>query len=228
MPQSEWPKTAAGYETICELGKSAHGSTWKASCTENGRVVSIKRLNFDAQANLSFELFDAIRKEVSLSMTFSHKCIQTVHAAFVNDSELWVVVDYMDKVCVFLHCVVAHPCISECFFFTSPPSCFSFHLRRAPLPMSSSSSSALAKSSMSALCSTSHRSCSAPCKPPACPLAPIFLMPCACSISARMASSTVEFAPRAFSFQETAACSSPIFVCLVLSSSPIASLASRR
>ena len=115
MPQSEWPKTAAGYETICELGKSAHGSTWKASCTENGRVVSIKRLNFDAQANLSFELFDAIRKEVSLSMTFSHKCIQTVHAAFVNDSELWVVVDYMDKVCVFLQCVVAHPCISASF-----------------------------------------------------------------------------------------------------------------
>lgn len=109
MPQSEWPKTAAGYETICELGKSAHGTTWKASCTENGRVVSIKRLNFDAQANLSFELFDAIRKEVSLSMTFSHKCIQTVHAAFVHDSELWVVVDYMDKVrasvCV---CVCVH------------------------------------------------------------------------------------------------------------------------
>ena len=50
---------------ICELGKSAHGSTWKASCMENGRVVSMKRLNFDAQANLSFELFDAIRKEVT-------------------------------------------------------------------------------------------------------------------------------------------------------------------
>jgi serine/threonine protein kinase len=98
MPLSEWPKSAAGYETICELGKSAHGSTWKASCTENGRVVSIKRLNFDAQANLSYELFDAIRKEVSLSMTFSHKCIQTVHAAFMHDTELWVVVDYMDKV----------------------------------------------------------------------------------------------------------------------------------
>ena len=98
MPLSDWPRTAAGYETICELGKSAHGSTWKASCTTNGRVVSIKRLNFDAQANLSFELFDAIRKEVSLSMTFSHKCIQTVHAAFMNDAELWVVVDYMDKV----------------------------------------------------------------------------------------------------------------------------------
>ena len=31
-------------------------------------------------------------------MTFSHKCIQTVHSAFVYDSELWVVVDYMDKV----------------------------------------------------------------------------------------------------------------------------------
>jgi serine/threonine protein kinase len=100
MPLSDWPRSAAGYETICELGKSAHGSTWKASCTTNGRVVSIKRLNFDAQANLSFELFDAIRKEVSLSMTFSHKCIQTVHAAFMNDAELWVVVDYMDKVSV--------------------------------------------------------------------------------------------------------------------------------
>jgi serine/threonine protein kinase len=100
MPLSDWPRSAAGYETICELGKSAHGSTWKASCTTNGRVVSIKRLNFDAQANLSFELFDAIRKEVTLSMTFSHKCIQTVHAAFMNDAELWVVVDYMDKVSV--------------------------------------------------------------------------------------------------------------------------------
>ncbi len=98
MPQSDWPKSASGYETICELGKSAHGTTWKASCTTNGRVVGIKRLNFDAQANLSFEFFDAIRKEVSFSMTFSHKCIQTVHAAFVYDSELWVVVDYMDKV----------------------------------------------------------------------------------------------------------------------------------
>ena len=161
MPQSEWPKSAAGYETICELGKSAHGSTWKASCTENGRVVSIKRLNFDAQANLSFELFDAIRKEVSLSMTFSHKCIQTVHAAFVNDSELWVVVDYMDKVSVVTHCLG-----SAAFHFS--------FLCRVLWPMSSSSSGALAKSSMSALCSTSHRSCSAPCKPPACPLAPIF------------------------------------------------------
>ena len=99
MPQSsEWPTTAADYEIICELGKSIHGTTWKASCTKNGRVVSIKRLNFDAQANLSFEFFDAIRKEVSLSMKFSHKCIQTVHAAFVYDSELWVVADYMDKV----------------------------------------------------------------------------------------------------------------------------------
>jgi serine/threonine protein kinase len=116
MPQSEWPKTAAGYETICELGKSAHGSTWKASCTENGRVVSIKRLNFDAQANLSFELFDAIRKEVSLSMTFSHKCIQTVHAAFVNDSELWIVVDYMDKVCF-----ARRDYGSSVFFFCSFP-----------------------------------------------------------------------------------------------------------
>ena len=118
MPQSEWPKSAAGYETICELGKSAHGSTWKASCTENGRIVSIKRLNFDAQANLSFELFDAIRKEVSLSMTFSHKCIQSVHAAFVNDSELWIVVDYMDKVGAssILHLCVgcSHVCVSLC------------------------------------------------------------------------------------------------------------------
>ena len=117
MPQSEWPKPAAGYETICELGKSAHGTTWKASCTENGRVVSIKRLNFDAQANLSFELFDAIRKEVSLSMTFSHKCIQTVHAAFVYDSELWVVVDYMDKVrasvCVCVHERLMPECVLE-------------------------------------------------------------------------------------------------------------------
>ena len=116
MPHSEWPNSAAGYDAICELGKSAHGSTWKASCTENGRVVSIKRLNFDAQANLSFELFDAIRKEVSLSMAFSHKSIQSVYAAFVNDAELWVVVDYMDKVCA-----RARACALPLVFY-SPPS----------------------------------------------------------------------------------------------------------
>ena len=115
MPHSEWPNSAAGYDAICELGKSAHGSTWKASCTENGRVVSIKRLNFDAQANLSFELFDAIRKEVSLSMAFSHKSIQSVYAAFVNDAELWVVVAYMDKVCV------RAPVRCLLFFIPPPP-----------------------------------------------------------------------------------------------------------
>jgi serine/threonine protein kinase len=146
MPLSDWPRSAAGYETICELGKSAHGSTWKASCTTNGRVVSIKRLNFDAQANLSFELFDAIRKEVSLSMTFSHKCIQTVHAAFMNDAELWVVVDYMDKVSVRLLSRV----ITAAFLLT---------LRRARLQTSSSSSGAPAKPSTSGLCSTWPLSC---------------------------------------------------------------------
>jgi serine/threonine protein kinase len=146
MPLSDWPRSAAGYETICELGKSAHGSTWKASCTTNGRVVSIKRLNFDAQCNLSFELFDAIRKEVSLSMTFSHKCIQTVHAAFMNDAELWVVVDYMDKVSVRLRSRV----IAADFRFT---------LRRAHLQTSSSSSGAPAKPLTSGLCSTWPLSC---------------------------------------------------------------------
>lgn len=154
MPQSEWPKTAAGYETICELGKSAHGTTWKASCTENGRVVSIKRLNFDAQANLSFEFFDAIRKEVSLSMTFSHKCIQTVHAAFVYDSELWVVVDYMDKVrasvCVCVHgCLINERVLEFLLAFTS---------RRARSATSFSSSDAQDKSLMNDLYFTWRRS----------------------------------------------------------------------
>ncbi len=147
MPHlSDWPRSAAGYETICELGKSAHGSTWKAACTTNGRVVSIKRLNFDAQANLSFELFDAIRKEVSLSMTFSHKCIQTVHAAFVHDAELWVVVDYMDKVCSSLRSRV----ITTVFRFT---------LRRVRLQTLSNSSGAPARPLTSGLFSTWHLSC---------------------------------------------------------------------
>ena len=153
MPQSDWPKSASGYETICELGKSAHGTTWKASCTTNGRVVGIKRLNFDAQANLSFEFFDAIRKEVSFSMTFSHKCIQTVHAAFVYDSELWVVVDYMDKVRYWqLAALLAVGARSPSFFFAFTPS-------RALSPTSYSSSGARAKLSMNALYFTWPRSC---------------------------------------------------------------------
>ena len=77
---------------ICELGKSAHGSTWKASCMENGRVVSMKRLNFDAQADLSFELFDAIRMEVRVcrcacvcACASIHVCVLTVTGQVIDE-----------------------------------------------------------------------------------------------------------------------------------------------
>lgn len=51
-------------------------------------------------------------------MAFSHKCIQTVHAAFVNDAELWVVVDYMDKVCA---CACARARLRAALLFFIPP-----------------------------------------------------------------------------------------------------------
>ena len=116
-----WPTEASQYRLISKIGRGAFATVWKA-CTlttsegtgpaatvqtsdndndnhnDQGKdrlsnSCAIKMLNLD---NIDTDLSE-IRQEVEFMRLSSHANLLVCHAAFVHDTQLWVVTPLMDK-----------------------------------------------------------------------------------------------------------------------------------
>jgi serine/threonine-protein kinase OSR1/STK39 len=99
----EWPTDPPSYELIGKIGQGAFASVWKAKSREpnnNSRECAIKVLNLDhVDSNLA-----EIRLEVHAMRLSSHPNVLTCHAAFVQNTDLWLITQLMRKGSS-LHCL---------------------------------------------------------------------------------------------------------------------------
>jgi serine/threonine-protein kinase OSR1/STK39 len=100
-PPSEWSADPSAYQLLGKIGQGAFASVWKATTTDN-RDCAVKVLNLDhVDTNLA-----EIRLEVQAMRLSSHPNVLACHAAFVKDTDLWLVTHLMRKGSS-LHCLDA-------------------------------------------------------------------------------------------------------------------------
>ncbi|KAL0478082.1 hypothetical protein AKO1_010771 [Acrasis kona] len=81
------------YELIEEIGIGSRSTVWKALCKTLNKNVAVKRIDLE---QYSIETLEHIRKEVSVLSTVHHPNIVTYLTSFVNDTELWLVMDFLE------------------------------------------------------------------------------------------------------------------------------------
>ncbi|GAX23646.1 serine/threonine-protein kinase OSR1/STK39 [Fistulifera solaris] len=95
----EWPPDPSCYELIGKIGQGAFATVWRANAPEE-RECAIKVLNLDhVDTNLA-----EIRLEVQAMRLSLHPNILTCYAAFVNETNLWLLTPLMSKGSS-LHCL---------------------------------------------------------------------------------------------------------------------------
>ena len=95
----DWPTDPAAYRLIGKIGHGAFATVWRA-VTDTDQDCAVKILNLDhVDTNLS-----EIRLEVQAMRLSSHPSVLTCYAAFVKDTDLWLVTQLMRKGSS-LHCL---------------------------------------------------------------------------------------------------------------------------
>lgn len=95
----DWPTDPSCYEFIGKIGHGAFATVWRAKAPEE-RECAVKVLNLDhVDTNLA-----EIRHEVQAMRLSLHPNILTCYAAFVNETNLWLLTPLMSKGSS-LHCL---------------------------------------------------------------------------------------------------------------------------
>eukprot|EP00877_Chromochloris_zofingiensis_P012318 jgi/Chrzof1/733/Cz01g26210.t1 len=87
----EWPSEPSGYQLLEECGRGAYATVYRALCVPLNEEVAIKKMDLDSSWDLA-----SLVKEVHLMKTFNHPNILQLHASFVTQHELWMVMPYLD------------------------------------------------------------------------------------------------------------------------------------
>src|SRR5687768_8510381 len=79
------------FELLERIGKGAFGEVWKARNKSSGEIVAIKIIDLDEAED---EIED-IRREIHLQQRVSSPYIVKIYGSFVDDTKLWIVMEYM-------------------------------------------------------------------------------------------------------------------------------------
>ncbi|EAY15531.1 STE family protein kinase [Trichomonas vaginalis G3] len=88
----DFPLDKQNYELLHKIGETKTGTYWVARCNLNGKLVCIKLINLD----LFPVTIDELRKGVSFWATSTNNNLIQYYGAFITDSTLWFLSEYMD------------------------------------------------------------------------------------------------------------------------------------
>lgn len=89
-----WPSSAESFPLEKRIGQGAFSTVWKSRCTARENLpVAIKIMDLE-NINSSFE---DIRQEVQMMRLSDHPNILRCYCSFVNDAQLWLVMQMMEK-----------------------------------------------------------------------------------------------------------------------------------
>ncbi|PNH12948.1 Serine/threonine-protein kinase OSR1 [Tetrabaena socialis] len=101
-----YPADAAQYEVLEECGAGVTSTVVRARCIpRDNEVVAIKRCNLD----LADEDLQVVIEEVAAMRRYQHPAVLPLLCSFVADSELWLVMPYMEGGSVAHVMRYAHP-----------------------------------------------------------------------------------------------------------------------
>lgn len=98
--QQPWPSAHASYDLLGRIGRGAFASVWRARCKSTGRDCAVKILDLEGVDSN----FIDIRHEVQSMRLSSHPNVLTCYTSFIQDTNLWLVMQLMSKGSS-LHCV---------------------------------------------------------------------------------------------------------------------------
>jgi serine/threonine-protein kinase OSR1/STK39 len=91
--EASWPSSADQYQLEKRVGTGAFSQVWRARCPAKESHVAIKIMDLE-NINSSFE---DIRQEVQMMRLSDHPNILRCYASFVAESQLWLVMQLMEK-----------------------------------------------------------------------------------------------------------------------------------
>lgn len=89
----QWPADPTAYILQKKIGQGAFATVWRAVCTANNQDCAVKILDLE---HVDTNFID-IRLEVQAMRLSSHPNVLACHAAFVRDTNLWLVTQLMRK-----------------------------------------------------------------------------------------------------------------------------------
>ncbi|KAG2486536.1 hypothetical protein HYH03_014837 [Edaphochlamys debaryana] len=101
-----YPTGPQHYELLEECGAGVTSTVHRARCVPLGEVVAIKRCNLDAVGDADMAV---IFEEVACMRRYAHPAVLPLLCSFVCDSELWLVMPYMEGGSVAHVMRYAHP-----------------------------------------------------------------------------------------------------------------------
>ena len=92
--ETGYPTSATAYEKEIEIGRGVSGTVWRARVpSRENEIVAIKILDLEDQDQ---NYLEEIRREAQTMSMLSHPNLVRYHCSFVEGSQLWVVMPYLE------------------------------------------------------------------------------------------------------------------------------------
>ena len=88
----EFPFDSHSYEIIQQIGQGSFGKVYLSRCILNQKLVAIKIIDLEV-CKIDIKTF---QKGTSFWLTSNHKNLIKYYGSFINESELWIITEFLD------------------------------------------------------------------------------------------------------------------------------------